>query len=162
MTGTFHTRDSAPAGTPLAADVASAVAWLAAWGAEVGGADIAAGRQRFDTSLIAFGTHADVVHGRDAVEEQQWSKVWPAIEDFDFDADTALVDVSPDRLLAVVVCLWGSTGIAADGSRFDRPGRATIVLHRSAVDAPWVGVHTHFSLGRGVPQSTFGRRTARR
>lgn len=162
MTGDFHTRDTAPAGTLLAVDVASALDWLAAWGSEVAAADIASGRERFAGSLVAFGTHADVVHGREQVEEQQWSKVWPAIEDYSFDVTTALVDVSGDRLLAVIVCLWGSTGIAADGSRFDRPGRATIVLRRRAVDAPWLGVHTHFSLARGVPQSTFGQRTARR
>jgi hypothetical protein len=36
-----------------------------------------------------------------------------------------------------------------------------VVLRRDAPDAPWLGVHTHFSLGLGVPQSTFGQRPAR-
>jgi hypothetical protein len=68
------------------------------------------------------------------------------------------VTVSPDRLLAIAVVGWASTGIAADGTRFPRPGRATVVVRRTSVDEPWLGVHTHFSLGRGVPQSSHGTR----
>jgi hypothetical protein len=62
--------------------------------------------------------------------------------------------------MAVAIVPWVSTGIGADGTRFDRPGRATIVLERDAITDPWVGTHTHFSLARGVPQNTFGRREA--
>jgi ketosteroid isomerase-like protein len=132
--------------------------WIASWGDEVARADIAAGRERFAVSLIAFGTHADVVRGRDRVEEQQWSRIWPAIDDFAFDLDDLEVIASPDALMAVVAVPWRSTGIAADGSRFARPGRATVVLVRERVDEPWVGVHTHFSLARGVPDATYGSR----
>jgi ketosteroid isomerase-like protein len=143
--------------------VAAAVrAWVEAWGREVADADIHAGRERFDEGLLAFGTHADVVVGRDEVEEQQWARIWPAIEDFSFDLDRLHVVASPDALLAVAIVPWTSTGIGPDGERFDRPGRATIVLRRTAPDAPWVGVHTHFSLARGVPATTHGLREARR
>lgn len=135
-------------------------AWVAAWGAEVAAADIRSGRERFAPHLLAFGTHADVVAGRDAVEEQQWSRIWPAIEDFAFDVEHLRALVSPDGLLAVAVVPWTSTGVAADGGRFHRPGRATIVLEREAPGAPWVGTHTHFSLARGVPSDTHGRREA--
>jgi ketosteroid isomerase-like protein len=141
------------------ADIASVRDWMAAWGAEVAAADIAAGRRRFAPTVTAFGTHADVVHGLDALVDQQWSQIWPAIEDFAFLVDQLHVDVSPDRLLAVAIVPWSSTGIAQDGQRFDRPGRATTVLRRAAIDAPWVGVHTHFSLERDVPSSTHGTRT---
>jgi ketosteroid isomerase-like protein len=142
-------------------DRQSLIDWLTGWGSEVAAADIRAGRERFSLDLTAFGTHADVVQGRARVEAEQWSKIWPAIEDFVFDADQAQVMVSPDRLQAVIAAPWDSTGIAEDGSRFPRPGRATVVLRRDGVDAPWQGVHTHFSLARGVPQSTFGSKTAR-
>src|SRR5215207_1332617 len=64
------------------ADHRSVAEWISGWGREVDAADIVAGRRRFTKELSAFGTHADVVHGRDAVEEQQWSQIWPAIEDF--------------------------------------------------------------------------------
>ena len=137
-------------------DIRTVLDWLAGWGAEVAVADIRSGRQRFTTELTAFGTHADVEVGRDAVEAAQWSQIWPAIEDFVFRVDRAQVLVSDDRLMAVVASPWDSTGIAEDGSRFPRPGRATVVLRRDTVDAPWMGVHTHFSLARGVPQRTHG------
>jgi ketosteroid isomerase-like protein len=138
----------------------SVVAWVAEWGAEVAAADIRSGRRRFDDDLIAFGTHADVVVGRDAVEGEQWSRIWPAIEDFEFELERLHVRVSADRLMAVAIVPWVSTGIDADGNRFDRPGRATIVLERDAFDEPWFGTHTHFSLARGIPPSTHGRREA--
>jgi ketosteroid isomerase-like protein len=138
----------------------SIVAWVAEWGAEVAAADIRSGRRRFDEALLAFGTHADVVVGRDAVEAEQWSQIWPAIEDFEFVLDELRVRLSTDGTMAVVIVPWSSTGIDAGGTRFDRPGRATIVLERDAVDAPWFGTHTHFSLGRGVPSGTYGRREA--
>jgi ketosteroid isomerase-like protein len=141
-------------------DHRSVQAWVDAWGSQVAATDIAAARPRFAADVSAFGTHADVVVGRDALEEQQWSRVWPAIDDFWFLTDEMQVLVSPDRLMAVAVVGWGSVGVAEDGSHFDRPGRATVVLRRDTVDDPWLGVHTHFSLARGVPQATHGRRTA--
>ena len=134
--------------------------WVAGWRAEVAAADIRAGRRRFADDLIAFGTHADIVEGRDAVEAEQWAQVWPAIEDFAFDLDRLRVLASPDGLMAVAIVPWASTGIAADGTRFDRPGRATIVLERASAGEPWLGTHTHFSLARGVPSSTHGARAA--
>ena len=136
-------------------------AWLRGWSDEVASADIAAARWRFDAGLSAFGTHADVVIGRDLVEAQQWLAVWPAIEDFAFLVDDAQIELSPDGLMAVLATPWTSTGIAEDGTRFPRPGRATIVLRRSGLRADWLGVHTHFSLARGVPQTTHGTRQAR-
>jgi ketosteroid isomerase-like protein len=144
------------------ADIASVRDWMAAWGAEVAAADIAAGRRRFSPTVTAFGTHADVVHGLDALVDQQWSQIWPAIEDFAFDVEQLAVRASPDALMAVAIVPWTSTGIHADGTRFERPGRATIVLERDAPGDPWRGTHTHFSLARGVPQSTHGTRRARR
>lgn len=136
--------------------------WLRGWGAEVAAVDIAAARRRFADDLSAFGTRADVVIGRDQVEGEQWSPTWPAIEDFTFLADEAQVVLSPDGLMAVVATGWTSTGIAEDGARFPRPGRATIVVRRAGPRADWLGVHTHFSLARGVPQTTHGDRPARR
>lgn len=134
-------------------------AWLSGWGAEVASVRLDAGRRRFSPDVSAFGTRADVVIGLDRLFEDQWSKVWPTIEEFRFEADDAQVIVSPDRLLAVIVSPWNSTGIAEDGTRFDRPGRATVALSRATVEDPWLGVHTHFSLGFGVPSRSYGSRT---
>lgn len=132
--------------------------WIDAWGDEVAHVDLAAGRRRFDDGVVAFGTHAFAVEGLDTVHDEQWSKVWPTIEDFRFLTDHLIVQASPDGLQAVAIVSWASTGLAADGTRFDRPGRATIVLVRDSLDAPWRGTHTHFSLGRGVPDRSHGAR----
>lgn len=131
-------------------------AWMDAWGSEVAAVDLDAGRLRFDDGLVAFGTHAFAVEGADRVYAEQWSQVWPTIEDFRFLTDQLIAQVSPDRLQAVVIVSWASTGIGADGTRFDRPGRATVVLVRDAVGSAWRGTHTHFSLGRGVPDRSYG------
>jgi ketosteroid isomerase-like protein len=142
--------------------VHSVRAWVAAWGDEVAAVDLATARHRFDEGVVAFGTHADIVRGLDELERQQWSQVWPAIEDFRFEVADLEVLVSPDRLMAVAVVPWSSTGIDVEGAPFDRPGRATIVLQREQVDAEWRGMHTHFSLARGVPQRTHGGRSESR
>ncbi|MEP7202789.1 MAG: Rieske 2Fe-2S domain-containing protein [Ilumatobacteraceae bacterium] len=142
-----------------ATDRGSVRAWIDEWGREVAAADIAAARLRFATHVSAFGTHADVVVGRDNLEAEQWARIWPAIEDFQFGTEEMQILLSPDRRLAVAVVGWTSTGIAEDGHRFDRPGRATVVLSRESLDEPWLGTHTHFSLDRDVPQSTHGVRS---
>jgi nitrite reductase/ring-hydroxylating ferredoxin subunit/ketosteroid isomerase-like protein len=146
------------AAPPDTTDNNSVKAWIDEFGREVAAVDIAAARRRFATDVSAFGTHADVVVGRDNLEAEQWSQVWPAIEDFHFISDELQALISPDRLQAVAVVGWTSIGIAEDGQRFARPGRATVVLRRDSVDEPWLGIHTHFSLGRDVPQSTHGVR----
>ena len=138
--------------------MASVRHWMAEWGDEVATMRIDVARARFADDVVAFGTRADVVHGLDPLVDQQWSAVWPAIEDFAFRLDDLVVLASPDGCQAVAVVGFDSTGVAADGSRFDRPGRATVVLKRAEPAAPWIGVHTHFSLARGVPDSTHGRR----
>ncbi len=142
-------------------DQQSVKEWVDGWSAEVADVDLTAGRRRFSDDVVAFGTFADVVIGLDALHRDQWSQVWPKIEDFRFLTDDMEVLVSPDRMMAVAVVGWTSTGIAEDGRRFPRPGRATVVLTRSEPEGDWMGVHTHFSLGRGVPQATFGNRIPR-
>ena len=137
-------------------DQQSVTTWIDEWGAEVASVDLGAARRRFGEDVVAFGTFADIVVGLDRLHDEQWSKVWPTIEGFRFLTDQIEVQVSPDRLLAVAIVGWESLGITEDGTRFPRPGRATVVVQRSSVDAGWIGTHTHFSLGRGVPQSSHG------
>jgi nitrite reductase/ring-hydroxylating ferredoxin subunit len=122
--------------------------------------DLAAGRKRFADDVVAFGTFADVVIGLDRLHDEQWSQVWPTIENFVFLTDEMQVLVASDRCMACAVVGWTSLGLDEGGVRFPRPGRATVVLQRSTPDDEWVGVHTHFSLGRGVPQSSHGPATS--
>jgi ketosteroid isomerase-like protein len=135
--------------------------WIDEWGAEVAALEWAAARHRFVQDVVAFGTRADVVVGLDELVDQQWSRVWPTIEGFRFLVEDLQAEVSPDRLMAVAIVGWTSVGIHEDGARFDRPGRATVVLRRAAPEAPWVGTHTHFSLGLGVPQTSYGSASPR-
>jgi ketosteroid isomerase-like protein len=125
--------------------------WIAAWGQEVAAVDMAMARHRFSPDVVAFGTYAEIVHGLDELEAEQWANVWPAISGFSFRVDELVVLASPDGCQAVAVVPWDSVGTAADGSTVARPGRATVVLRRESPAAPWLGVHTHFSL---APAST--------
>ena len=132
--------------------------WVDGWGAEVAAVRLSAARRRFADEVGAFGTHADVDVGLDALFDDQWSQVWPTIEDFRFLTDDMRVQFSPDGLVAIAIVGWTSIGIAEDGVRFARPGRATVVLQRRDHGGEWLGTHTHFSLGRDVPSSSHGGR----
>lgn len=144
-----------------AADHASVKQWVDGWGDEVAAVDLTSGSRRFADDVIAFGTLADVVVGLDRLMQDQWSQVWPKIEEFRFLTEEMQLLIAADRCTAVAVVGWTSLGIDETGERFPRPGRATIVLQRSLIGGAWVGAHTHFSLGRGVPQSSHGSRPMR-
>lgn len=132
------------------------IEWLETFSSYVRNVDYASARPLFHSDILAFGTHQDVLPSLDAWVGTQWDNVWPRTDDFRFDLAAAHVLVSGDGSMAVVVAPWTSTGFHRDGSRFDRPGRATIVFHNQ--DDRWVGVHSHLSLNRGVPQSSHGNR----
>ena len=131
-------------------------AWLEAFSACVRAVDYASARPMFHPDILAFGTHRDVLPSLEAWITQQWDNVWPKTDDFRFDLAFTHVLASDDGSMAVVVAPWTSTGFHADGQRFDRPGRATMVFHKT--DQGWLGVHTHLSLNRGVPQASHGNR----
>jgi ketosteroid isomerase-like protein len=140
------------------ADAAVSVrAWVAAFGSNVAAVDFDAARELFDDEVVAFGTWSELLDGLDELEARQWRNVWPTITDFAFDVEGTTVLSSPDGLQAVAVAPWSSTGFGPDGQPFDRPGRATLVLQRGDIGAMWRAVHSHFSLGRDVPQRSHGR-----
>jgi ketosteroid isomerase-like protein len=132
--------------------------WLATFGGHVAAVNFAAARPLFDEDALGFGTYSDLLAGREAIEREQWRAVWPTIESFRFVLERLRGGVSGDGRLAYAVVPFASTGIAQDGTRFERPGRATLVLTRDGPQAPWRAVHSHFSLNRGVPQRSYGRR----
>lgn len=144
--------------------VASVRAWVAAWGDEVASVDLSAGRRRFDADAVAFGTRADVVSGLDQIATEQWEHVWGKIADFSFAVDELVVQIADDASLAVAIVPWTSTGFHQDGSSFDRPGRATIVLRpgrsHGETGPAWFALHTHFSLALDTPARTYGRPSA--
>ena len=130
------------------------VDWLETFSGYVRNVDYASARPLFHPQILAFGTHRDVLPDREAWIALQWDNVWPRTDDFRF--DLANTHVLADGALAVVVAPWTSTGFHPDGTKFDRPGRATMVFHRDG--DRWIGVHTHLSLNRGVPQTSHGDR----
>lgn len=130
---------------------ASVRQWLRDWETCIRAIDFDAGRAMFEDQVVSFGTFAVVAHGLDELDEQQWRRTWPFIDDFRFDHDTVDVLLSPDRQMATLVVIWSSLGQSRDGDSFVRPGRATIVIRRDTPGGDWRGVHTHFSLNLGVP-----------
>jgi ketosteroid isomerase-like protein len=132
------------------------MAWLEGFAEHVRAVDYGPARKLFHKDILAFGTHQDVLPSLQAWITTQWDNVWPRTDDFRFTVADAHVLVSDDNSMAVVVAPWTSTGFDVHGTPFDRPGRATIVFHRS--DNLWLGVHSHLSLNRGVPQTSHGNR----
>jgi ketosteroid isomerase-like protein len=132
------------------------IAWLEGFSSYVRAVDYAAARPLFHPDILAFGTHQDVLPSLEAWISTQWDNVWPRTDDFRFTIAETHVLASEDRSLAIVVAPWTSTGFNLDGTAFDRPGRATIVFQKSV--GKWLGVHSHLSLNRGVPQTSHGDR----
>ena len=91
--------------------------------------DYIGARPIFAPDMIAFGTFTDFMTGRDVAEQQQWRNVWSHIDEFRFRPDIRAI-VSPDRLQAVGMAIFNSTGYRQDGTSYDRPGRATVVFVR--------------------------------
>ena len=141
-------------------DLALVRDWFARLAEHVRAKDFAAAHPLFKEDFLVFGTFQDFVEGRAEGEQKQWRNVWPTISDFHWRLDDVRAFVSPDRLFAVGLAIWDSTGYNADGSTFDRPGRATVGLERKKVGDPWVANHTHMSLFRDVPSVSHGKKAA--
>ena len=128
--------------------------WFREWNRYVSARDFESARSLFDETVSGFGTFATIVHGRDALEREQWRNVWPKIGDFRFEVEKLHGAIDGDAAWAALP--WSSTGYHEDGRPFDRPGRATVILKRRS--GRWLGVHTHFSLAPGTPPRTFGEK----
>ena len=99
--------------------------------------------------------------GGKATEHEQWRHVWDHIDQFRWHLDDLRTIISADRLTAVGMAVFESTGYTEDGKAFDRPGRATVALGRQAVGEEWVAQHTHVSLFPGTPARSFGTKRGR-
>jgi ketosteroid isomerase-like protein len=139
-------------------DLAAVRAWFDTLSKHCRAIDYEGARPIFAEDMIAFGTFEDFVTGRDAVEQAQWRNVWPVTSGFHFRIDDIRAIVSPDRLTAIGMAVFESTGYHEDGTPYARPGRTTVALSRRAVGEDWVADHTHMSLFRDVPSRSFGQR----
>lgn len=131
--------------------------WLTTFSGHVREVDYASARPLFHPDVLAFGTHNDVISGVETWTATQWNNVWPRTTDFRFDLDRTRILASPDARMATIVAPWTSKGYHPDGTRFDRPGRATMIFAKGE-GGRWLCVHSHMSLNRGVPQSSHAER----
>jgi len=149
--------------TPFPLPVADAIMaasvhdWLSRFAECVREVDYASARPFWHPDIVVFGTYQELVRGLTAWTDTQWDNVWPRTEGFAFDLDNTEVLASADGTMAIAIAPWTSTGFHRDLTRFDRPGRATIVLMRQP-DGRFLGVHSHMSLQRRVPQDSHGDR----
>jgi ketosteroid isomerase-like protein len=108
--------------------------------------DFERARPLFSEEIVAFGTYAAVVSGRDRLEREQWRNVWPHNRDFTFRLDE--LHCLGDGNTICIVVPWDSLGMHSDGTTFQRPGRGTLLLAERA--GRWVALHSHFSLAPAV------------
>jgi ketosteroid isomerase-like protein len=117
--------------------------WLLEMQASVQTVDYTRARPLFAEDVVAFGTFAAVVSGRERLEQEQWRNIWPKIRDFTFRLDQLHCLGSADALCVIVP--WDSIGQREDnGQPFNRPGRATLLL--TLRGDRLVATHSHFSL----------------
>lgn len=119
--------------------------WLMEFASAVRDRNYEPARELFHVDVTGFGTVSDRYVGIDELQQQQWQPVWDRTEGFEF--DLAETDYWADGELHVVITVWSSVGVAADGGRRLRRGRATLVLSES-VDG-FKALHTHFSMAPG-------------
>jgi len=136
-----------------AATTAAIKDWLARFADCVRAMDYKAAYPFWHDDIVIFNTYHELVRSLQRWADTQWHNVWRRTADFAFDLENTSVLASPDGQLAVVVTPWTSTGSHRDGTPYHRPGRATIILAKQP-DGRWVGVHSHMSLGKGVPQDS--------
>src|SRR5687767_12514180 len=139
-------------------DVALVRRWFQRLQLHVQAVDFAGARPLFSEDLITFGSFNPFTIGRDANEEEQWRTVWGRIDRFRWRLEELRTILSADRLTAVGMAVFDSTGYSEDGVPYERPGRATAVLGRATIGEDWVGQHMHVSLFRDVPTRSFGSR----
>lgn len=137
-------------------DLAKVKAWFERLSNHVRAVDYKGARPIFADDMIAFGTFENFITGRDRVEAAQWRSVWGVTSGFRFRMGDVRAIVSADRLTAVGMAVFDSTGYHEDGSPYERPGRTTVALSHKSVGEDWVADHTHMSLFRDVPSRSFG------
>jgi ketosteroid isomerase-like protein len=143
--------------TPDPDDLERVKTWFRRLSEHVRAVDFDGAYPLFAEDMIAFGTFENFVTGRERVEEAQWRNVWPVTSGFRFRDNDIRAIVSPDRLTAIGMAVFDSTGYGEDGTPYQRPGRTTVALARRWVGEEWVAVHTHMSLFRDVPSRSFGQ-----
>lgn len=126
----------------------AAHAWLDRFAELVRARDTATAEAMFAPDCSAFGTRAAHLTARDDLVAEQWTPIWTSTEGFRFLDEGRHVMSSADGSQVTVAARWVSDGIAPDGARYPRAGRATLVLEVTADPSgarQLVARHSHFS-----------------
>ena len=91
---------------------------------------------------VYFGSVAVKARGYDELYENQFSRVWPDIDEFRIDPSSVSIHTSGN--IAWAICLFESSVPVADGEPLARKGRMTFIFEWR--DEKWVMVHSHDSL----------------
>jgi ketosteroid isomerase-like protein len=129
---------------------AAALEWLRAWQGNINSGDLAAGRTLFADDVVAFGSLAGMMVGKDDLIARQWSRMWPRLRDFAFDFDRLTLLGEPGDTTLTIVAPWQSLGTKGGGTGwYERRGRATLVLKHTP--GGYRCIHSHFSMEPGIP-----------
>jgi ketosteroid isomerase-like protein len=128
--------------------------WFTLLGRYCAAVDYDSNEAIFADDVVSFGTKATVVSGLGPLRKNQWEGIWGNIQDFRVDIGQLHAGGNADHAWGMVP--WSSTGFHEDGTAYDRPGRATVILERR--NGVWLSVHTHFSLAPGAPPRTYGKK----
>jgi len=130
--------------------------WFRRLSEQVQAVDFAGAHPLFAEDMIAFGTFENFITGREAAERAQWRNVWPVTSGFRFREDDIRAIVSPDRLTAIGMGVFDSTGYQEDGTPYERPGRTTVALSRRRICEVCDADLTHMTLFSDVPRRSIG------
>lgn len=125
---------------------ADSASWLRTWESLINIGDYESARRLFAPDVVAFGSLAQTMSGLDALEQEQWRRIWGTIRDFAFAAPVHLSATDETTTLAL---RWSSEGMTEDGGWYERRGRCTLVLERRGRGL--VCTHSHFSMDPGIP-----------
>lgn len=126
----------------------AAHAWLDRFAELVRARDTATAEAMFAPDCSAFGTRTAHMSSRSELVAEQWTPIWTSTEGFRFLDEGRHAMASADGSQVTVAARWVSDGIASDGTRFPRAGRATLVLEATTgADGAThlVARHSHFS-----------------
>ena len=118
---------------------AIATEWLGELQRSVRTGDVARWRAIFAKDVVGFDAQIGAAIGLDAVERDQWRRIWARVRDL-----TLLTDALHGALagqLLWLACPWTSESRDRDGDWQRRPGGITAVLERR--DQRWLAVHFH-------------------
>ena len=79
-------------------------AWFQELQACVRAVDYDRAERIFAPDVMGFGTYKDIAEGRDELRREQWSNIWPTINDFTFRLEQ--LHWSSQGTLAWAACPW--------------------------------------------------------